>query len=332
MLELSVMKRRLIVIAISLFVFAPTFTFAALVPCDGVDVPCQACHFIQLGQRIITWLVEIVTFIVALVFVVGGFQMVTSGGDSSAVSSAREKMTNAIIGFIILLLAWLIIDTVLKMLVDENKLSSLGRPWNEVACVVQPKYEWSPYPDRSRGLGDTSPRTATEVPGAVAEVGTYKEQLCDLAKKAGIEGECASLQALMTVESGGRKDARSPAGACGLMQVMPATAKGMSPSDFSGLSNQTEICNKLRSDTMLNMRLGVAYYKEAYDKYNGDRARIYASYNGGHKANDGSTRCPGQMSWQCELNSGYAETRTYVPWVTACTNFHTTGAGSCSKP
>ena len=309
----------------------PTLTLSAgIVPCDGVD--CQACHIALLGQRIINWLITTMTFVIAIVFVFGGFQMVTSGGDSSAVSSARQKMTNAIVGLLIMLLAWLLVDTVLKLLVNEQKLNGVGQPWSEIQCVEQPTYAWSPYEDRSRGVGDTSPDTAAKIPAAVAEVGTYKDQLCALAKSAGIEGECASLQALMTVESGGNKNAQSPtAGACGLMQVMPNTARGMNPSAFTGMDNP-QICEKLKSDTMLSMQLGVAYYKEAYDKYGGDRARIYASYNGGHKANEASTRCRGQMSWECEKNPGYAETRTYVPWVTSCTNFHATGQGSCRKP
>jgi hypothetical protein len=102
---------------------------AGLVPCNGPD--CEACDLVKLGQNVINFLIEISAAVGALMFAIGGFMMVTSGGDSGKVKTATGIMTNVVIGFIILLAAWLIVDTVMKTFVGER----LGRPWNEIQCV-----------------------------------------------------------------------------------------------------------------------------------------------------------------------------------------------------
>jgi hypothetical protein len=112
-----------------LLLLTPGVTLAALVPCSGPD--CNVCSLVALGQHILTFLIEIGVAIAAIGFAVAGYYMVTSGGDPGQVTKARTIFTNVLIGFIILLAAWLIVDTVMKMLVDNQKLG----PWNELICA-----------------------------------------------------------------------------------------------------------------------------------------------------------------------------------------------------
>jgi hypothetical protein len=126
----------LVHIALAAFAFGvPTIVaLAALVPCDGPT--CQACDLVKMGQTILTWIIGIMATIIAIVIVVAGLKMVTSGGNVSKVSEARGMMTNAIVGFIILLSGWLIVDTFMKMFVKDS-IPGFG-PWNEISCVAQP--------------------------------------------------------------------------------------------------------------------------------------------------------------------------------------------------
>jgi hypothetical protein len=101
-----------------------------LVPCDGVD--CQSCDFVEMINRIVKWFIGIMSILCGLVVVYAGIQMVTSGGNESAWSHAKSMLTNVLIGFVILLTAWLIVDTIMKTFVDEN--SGMG-PWNEIQCI-----------------------------------------------------------------------------------------------------------------------------------------------------------------------------------------------------
>ena len=69
---------------------------------------------------------------------------------------------------------------------------------------------------------------------------------------------------------------RSPAGALGLMQIMPAT--GRLTARKIGLKN-------FRTSDLLigkkNIAIGTAYMKEMLDKFNGNRILATASYNAG---------------------------------------------------
>jgi soluble lytic murein transglycosylase len=76
--------------------------------------------------------------------------------------------------------------------------------------------------------------------------------------------------ALIRQESGFNERARSPAGAMGLMQLMPATARRM------------ERVSRLELfDPRTNVRLGVRYFAGLLDRFGGDAELALAGYNAG---------------------------------------------------
>ncbi|MEX0918261.1 MAG: pilin [Candidatus Paceibacterota bacterium] len=85
-----------------------------LVPACGAN--CNWCDFITLINNVVRWLIIFLSVIAVIVLVIAGFKMVTSGGDVSAWTSAKSMFTNVILGIIIVLAAWLIVDTGLVML------------------------------------------------------------------------------------------------------------------------------------------------------------------------------------------------------------------------
>ncbi len=132
-----------ITLVVALFV-VPYFAIASgLVPCGGPnETPCQFCHVITLIDNIVDWLVAVLSILVAIIFVVSGIQLATSAGDVSAKESAKKRIINATIGFVIVLTAWLLIDIGMKSLLKTGP-NTLG-PWNSIQCVVQPVYTNSP--------------------------------------------------------------------------------------------------------------------------------------------------------------------------------------------
>ena len=304
----------------------PFFVSAQLVPCLGPE--CQACHLIGLAQNVINFLIGISAVIGALLFGWAGFLMVTAGGKSSQIEKAKGIFTNVVIGFIVMLAAWLIIDTVMKLLTNQG--GRLG-VWNTIECVTLPGYDdgamlvepdfMNPKPGESRGTASNlsqSTMSQEQLDALAAGGASYDQMVCAAATGSGIGSECASLKALIRVESSGCVNKVSPAGAYGCMQILPSTAKLYDPS-IANWSNQA-IADRLKNDDAYNINLGVAIYKDAYAKYGGNRDKIYAAYNGGFGANESSSNCPGQLRWQCEWdndehtdpNEGYVETRNYV--------------------
>ena len=103
--------------------------------------------------------------------------------------------------------------------------------------------------------------------------------------------EADLLRAVIAVESGFNARAVSKAGAVGLMQLMPATAKRYGATD--------------RYDPRQNVHAGARYLKSLIDRYGKDLELALAAYNAGEDAVDRCGRCI----------PAYQETQAYVPKV-----------------
>jgi hypothetical protein len=103
-----------------------------LVPCEGTD--CNFCHIVDIVNRIVQWVMTISTLLVVLVMAVAGWRLITSGGDASAYEGAKKLFYNAVIGVVILLAAWTMIDTLAKILVKDEFQPLVFGPWNSLEC------------------------------------------------------------------------------------------------------------------------------------------------------------------------------------------------------
>ncbi|MDH5445009.1 MAG: transglycosylase SLT domain-containing protein [Gammaproteobacteria bacterium] len=85
--------------------------------------------------------------------------------------------------------------------------------------------------------------------------------------------------AIIRQESAFTADARSHAGAMGLMQLMPRTARQVARSMRIRRPKRHDLIN-----VTTNVRLGVRYLKKVYDKFKGNSVLATAAYNaGGHR-------------------------------------------------
>jgi len=114
----------------------------------------------------------------------------------------------------------------------------------------------------------------------------------------------ALVLAVIGIESSGRVNAVSPAGAAGLMQLMPATAKRFGTEDIT--------------DPEQNIRGGVAYLDWLMGEFDNDPVLVLAGYNAGEGAVAKHDGVP-----------PYDETRAYVPKVLAAWNV---ARGLCKTP
>lgn len=117
---------------------------AQLAQCTGTD--CSTCNIVSMANGLIKWLIGFCFLLFTILLVVAGVRMVTSGGNSHAVEESKGSFVNALIGFVIILSAWLIVDTVMRALVGtdghEGQLVTEGSAsgylfWSEVSCQKQ---------------------------------------------------------------------------------------------------------------------------------------------------------------------------------------------------
>lgn len=129
-----------VLLVITILVLLPDLAQAqGLVPTDLCDGPtCSACHIVELVNRLIKWLIGIIILLFAVLAVWAGFGLVTSGGNVSALADAKSRFTNAFIGFLIVLAAWLIVDTLMRGIVSgvDGNIENYG-PWSQVQCFTQ---------------------------------------------------------------------------------------------------------------------------------------------------------------------------------------------------
>ena len=116
-----------ILIVMALFLLPAMLNAQGIVPCTGTD--CNFCSLIQLADNIIDFAVGLLAALSAIMFAYAGFLMVTASGNEGKITQAKEIFRNVVIGIIITLAAWLIVDTIMKLLLKEE----FG-PWNEIVC------------------------------------------------------------------------------------------------------------------------------------------------------------------------------------------------------
>ncbi len=116
---------------------APAVLFAqgrdpigTIVPCNGID--CGLCDFATLVQNLLNGGIIIAGTLSAILFSYGGFLYLTSAGDAAKAGRGRQVLINVVVGLIIILAGWLIVDTVMKVMLKGD----FG-PWNKI-CDLPP--------------------------------------------------------------------------------------------------------------------------------------------------------------------------------------------------
>lgn len=175
---------------------------------------------------------------------------------------------------------------------------------------------WNSVPHDMAGAGPhrfVQALAALDASGAAEVRAPSFQSVTDIARKHGREILAATIGtkvspalaiAVISVESSGRADAVSHAGAQGLMQLIPATASRF------GVKNAL--------DPRDNIKGGVTYLDWLLNEFRGDVALALAGYNAGENAvkkNDGPPP--------------YPETLAYVPKVLAAWNV---AKGLCLTP
>lgn len=99
------------------------------VPGAGPTKSCDFCDALTVAQNIIGYLVELAFVIVVAMIVWGALQMVISAGSSEKFTHGKKGITDAVIGLLVIMATWLIINEFLHLMTG-----GLAIPWDQVHC------------------------------------------------------------------------------------------------------------------------------------------------------------------------------------------------------
>lgn len=148
-------KKIFLLVILCLIILTPLTLYAenilpncAISKQDGTagNAVCGLCDFVELGLRIFRWILGLVGGLSLLLFVWHGFGWLMSMGDSEKVKKAKDALVHTVVGIMIILASWLIVNMVVVLLTfnqadpansvkpTEKGIGRIfsGQAWNEV--------------------------------------------------------------------------------------------------------------------------------------------------------------------------------------------------------
>ena len=89
-----------------------------MIICEGPD--CNFASLMQLVEVLIHNIVVISTYIAVAVIIYAGFLLITSGGNPGKKEKAKNALTMIIIGYVCILVAWVLVYTITSVLLDDD--------------------------------------------------------------------------------------------------------------------------------------------------------------------------------------------------------------------
>ncbi len=120
-----------------IFFIAPSIVLAQRNSLPGQIVPascnevggCQSiCDLATIAQNVLNTGIYIAVFLSAILFAWAGWLYLTSAAGSE-ISRAKSIFFNVVVGLVIILAGWLVVDTLMRTLVGNG--GSFG-PWNKI--------------------------------------------------------------------------------------------------------------------------------------------------------------------------------------------------------
>ena len=185
----------------------------------------------------------------------------------------------------------------------QQEIATMTRPALEIAAQLAHAWGW--YERAIATLGQAQSYDDLEIRFPVLHL----DKIRAYAKKRNIEE--AVLFSIIRTESAFMVDAQSPAGALGLMQLMPRTGRETAKQLGLKLGADRELLDADR-----NITIGSQYLKQMFDQFDGNFAMATAAYNAGPRQVASwrpDTSCVPAEVWIDAIP--FTETRRYVQYA-----------------
>jgi amino acid transporter len=96
--------------------------------CDpSTGLRCTETSVPQIFKTVINWALGIAFGVAVIFLIIGGFRYITAGGNEESVEKGKSSVINALIGIVIIVLSYVIVNVVAN-LVQGNNSGVIGGP------------------------------------------------------------------------------------------------------------------------------------------------------------------------------------------------------------
>lgn len=257
----------------------------SIVPAACQTCPCDYGGFLQLIQNLMN--AGVALGIIAFVFVTAyaGASFMLNPTNPESRTKARSMLLNVVVGMVILLTAWLVVDFIMKMLYDETNYG----PWNSILApktdgvCIQPS-TLHPIAGLVGGIagfvvggkpGAPGPTGIPSSPGnpTVGKAGKLcadGNPACSISslKNAGLsDAQAQAMSCIAVTESSGNPNTpNSSTGACGTFQITTRPGNWSVSTFHQSPCSTSSSCN----NAACNLQTAVLMYKkQGYQPWTG---------------------------------------------------------------
>ena len=128
------LKKLLIILSLIIIPTSLAFAQDSFFPCSGVD--CTICDLGLVLNKLVKYAVQFAFVAATIAALIGGGYIMFGGSNPSYVETGKNAIRGAVIGLIIVLSAWILVDTIFKVLVggEVEQTQKIGQPWYELQC------------------------------------------------------------------------------------------------------------------------------------------------------------------------------------------------------
>lgn len=113
-----------------------------LVPCGrsdqkgSADEQCQFRHLVILIIRLINYLISVAALVAMYYILLSGWNLITSMGNPEKIKTARTGISNAVVGFAIIILGFVFVNLLVNGIFGTGDPEA--RKWWDAECIYNP--------------------------------------------------------------------------------------------------------------------------------------------------------------------------------------------------
>ncbi len=105
--------------------------------CNGAGGCQNICDIAKLAQNLLNYGIFLAVVLSSFLFAYAGWNMLISGGNSEAYAKGKRVFGNVLIGLLIILGGWIVIDTLMDTFIG----STSGFSWNRICQEILSNFE-----------------------------------------------------------------------------------------------------------------------------------------------------------------------------------------------